>query len=85
MLIGDGAEKFQKQNTAEAFMTSQCDLELACQAHLKVRRVTTSFMVTAKTPGDYKQTIMHSRRILSLNQHQHMCFFFSFFSGMNHT
>ena len=35
MLIGDGAEKLQKQNTVEAFMTSQCDLELACQAHLK--------------------------------------------------
>ena len=35
MLIGDGAEKFQKQDTVGAFMTSQCDLELACRAHLK--------------------------------------------------
>lgn len=35
MLIGDGAEKFQKQDTVGAFMTSQCDLELACRTHLK--------------------------------------------------
>ena len=28
-------EKFQKQDTVGAFMTSQCDLELACRAHLK--------------------------------------------------